>query len=336
MLRPATTKEAALPALTISRQMGSLGDEIAAALADRLGWDLIDRNDAIDRFLGDASPADRHLLRESSKHYLALSPSGLTFLESIEQNLRAFLASHPAVLVGFGTRCLLAGDRDVVHVRVVASRAARAARVRQRYRVSAEEAERLLDASDRRQRRFAAAVYGEELSDPAGFDLTLGTTRLSVEEGVAAVLSVLEKRRARVAAETELPLEALVRAANGGRGAPTPAAVSPEDASPFKHPSEAEFARILDMYGIEWTYEPRTFPLEWDDQGRVVQAFSPDFHLTRFGTYIELTTMDQRHVTEKNRKLKRLRELYPDIDVRIVYRKDFRSLLERFRAAGTR
>lgn len=328
-----------MPALTISRQMGSLGDEVAAAVADRLGWDLIDRNDAIDRFLGeDAAPSDRHLLRESARHYLTLAPSGLTFIERIEQGLREFLSEHSAVLVGFGSRSLLSEDRDVLHVRIVASRPSRIARIRQRFHVGPDEAARILDASDRKQRRYVVAVFGDELADPAAYDLVLNTTRLTLEEAVGAVLSLLEKRRARAAAETELPLEALARSANGHGPASSARAKAPnpDDASPFKHPSEAEFARILDMYGIEWSYEPRTFPLEWDDQGRVVQAFRPDFHLTRFGTYIELTTMDQKHVTEKNRKLKRLRELYPDIDVRIVYRKDFRSLLERFRAAEPR
>ena len=67
-----------------------------------------------------------------------------------------------------------------------------------------------------------------------------------------------------------------------------------------------------------------------DAEGNVILAFSPDFYLTQFDTYIELTTMNQRYVTEKNKKVKRLRELYPGINIRIVYKKDFQSLVERF------
>ncbi len=314
LLRPATTKEAEVSVLTLSRQMGSLGDEIAAALSVRLGWDLVSRGDAIDRFLGDdATPADRHLLRDSSRQYLALSPAGVPFIERIEQGLRAHLAQHPAVLVGFGSQALFSDDRDVLHVRVVASIPARIERIREQYGVSPEDAARMLVESDRKRRRYISTVFGGELSDPALYHLTLNTTSLSVEDAVETVLALVARRQADTSGLG--PVD--------GLGTP----------SPFKHPSEAEFARILDLYGIEWTYEPRTFPTEWDAAGNVVQAFRPDFHLTRFGTYLELTTMDQRHVTEKNGKLKRVRELYPGIDVRIVYRKDFRGLMERFRDA---
>jgi hypothetical protein len=99
----------------------------------------------------------------------------------------------------------------------------------------------------------------------------------------------------------------------------------------LKTESEREFAKILDMYHIDWKYEPKTFPIEWDDEGNITSAFSPDFYLTKFDTYIELTTMDQRYVTEKNKKVKKLKKLYPGTNVRIVYKKDFYSLVERFK-----
>ena len=86
------------------------------------------------------------------------------------------------------------------------------------------------------------------------------------------------------------------------------------------------------MYHIDWIYEPHPFPIEWDAEGNVTQAFSPDFFLPRFKTYLELTTMNQKYVTEKNKKARRLKELYPDIQVRIVYKIDFESLIERFRS----
>ncbi len=98
----------------------------------------------------------------------------------------------------------------------------------------------------------------------------------------------------------------------------------------LKNQSEAEFAKILDMYQIDWKYEPKTFPIEWDTEGNVTMAFCPDFYLTKFNTYIELTTMDQRYVTTKNKKVKKLRELYPGTNIKVVYKKDFYSLVERF------
>lgn len=104
----------------------------------------------------------------------------------------------------------------------------------------------------------------------------------------------------------------------------------PLDQIPFAHPSERVAAEILDYYRIRWMYEPTTFPLEWDGQGRVVASFTPDFYLPDFDLYIELTTMSQKLVTKKNRKVRRLKELHPEVNVKVLYQKDFRALLARF------
>ncbi|MFH1382295.1 MAG: hypoxanthine phosphoribosyltransferase [Chloroflexota bacterium] len=97
----------------------------------------------------------------------------------------------------------------------------------------------------------------------------------------------------------------------------------------FAHPSEAEFARILDFYRVEWAYEPRSFPLKWDGD-RVTEMFTPDFYLPGFDLYVELTTLKQSLVTEKNSKLRRLRELYPEVKITLLYRKDFERLLAKY------
>ncbi|MBI4186632.1 MAG: hypoxanthine phosphoribosyltransferase [Chloroflexi bacterium] len=97
----------------------------------------------------------------------------------------------------------------------------------------------------------------------------------------------------------------------------------------FAHPSEEEFARILDFYNVEWIYEPRSFPLRW--QGDVVtEMFTPDFYLPGFDLYVELTALKQSLVTEKNRKLRRLRELYPDVRITLLYKKDIHRLLAKY------
>lgn len=107
------------------------------------------------------------------------------------------------------------------------------------------------------------------------------------------------------------------------------------DHTSFAHPSEEEFARILDFYHIAWEYEPRAFAVEWDDEGNVVKSFTPDFYLTEHDLYIELTTLKQSLVTKKNRKVRRLRELYPEINIKVLYASDFRKLIEKFSASGT-
>jgi hypothetical protein len=98
----------------------------------------------------------------------------------------------------------------------------------------------------------------------------------------------------------------------------------------FAHPSEAECAKILDFYNIDWQYEPTTFPIDWDENGVATQSFSPDFYLPEFDLYIELTTMSQKLVTKKNRKVRKLKELYPHIKIKIFYQKDFKHLMLRF------
>lgn len=109
-------------------------------------------------------------------------------------------------------------------------------------------------------------------------------------------------------------------------GSPHP----PLDEISFAHASERVAAEILDFYRIVWYYEPTTFPIEWDAKGNVIASFSPDFYLPDFDLYIELTTMSQKLVTKKNRKVRRLKELYPDVNIKIFYQKDFRLLLARF------
>ncbi len=97
----------------------------------------------------------------------------------------------------------------------------------------------------------------------------------------------------------------------------------------FAHPSEGEFAHVLDFYRVRWQYEPRSFPLQWED-GRITEMFTPDFYLADLDLYIELTTMKQSLVTEKNRKLRRLRELYPEVNIRLLYRRDYHRLLAKY------
>jgi hypoxanthine phosphoribosyltransferase len=98
----------------------------------------------------------------------------------------------------------------------------------------------------------------------------------------------------------------------------------------FAHPIEEEFARLLDYYGIAWQYEPRTFALEQDAKGHVTQAFAPDFYLPEQDLYVELTTLRPKLVTIKNRKIRRMHELYPEINVQLWRRSDLRYLLLRF------
>ena len=100
--------------------------------------------------------------------------------------------------------------------------------------------------------------------------------------------------------------------------------------TPFAHASEAEMSRILDFYAVRLEYEPDTFPILWNLEGDVVESFSPDFYLPDLDLYLEMTTLRQRLVRKKNRKLRRLRELYPDLNVKLFYARDFRALMLKY------
>ena len=106
------------------------------------------------------------------------------------------------------------------------------------------------------------------------------------------------------------------------------------DATRFAHASEAEMARILDFYQVRWEYEPTTFPILWNLDGDVVESFAPDFYLPDLEVFLEMTTLKQRLVRKKNRKLRRLRELYPDIRIKLFYARDFRAMMLKYGRLG--
>ena len=99
----------------------------------------------------------------------------------------------------------------------------------------------------------------------------------------------------------------------------------------FAHQSEAELARILDFYGVAWRYEPDVFPICWNADGVVIESFAPDFYLPEIDLYLELTTLKQSLVRKKNRKLRWMRQLYPEVRVKLFYARDFRALMVKYR-----
>ena len=118
---------------------------------------------------------------------------------------------------------------------------------------------------------------------------------------------------------------------NADDAATTPSAV---DETSFAHASEAEMARILDFYEVRWAYEPTTFPILWNLEGDVVESFAPDFYLPELDMFLEMTTLKQRLVRKKNRKLRRLRELYPDVRIKLFYARDFRAMMLKYGRLG--
>ena len=90
----------------------------------------------------------------------------------------------------------------------------------------------------------------------------------------------------------------------------------------FVNAAERELAELLDEAGLPWEYEPHTFPLAHDEDGRLLEAVTPDFYLPDAGLYIECTEMRPRLAHRKRRKLRKLRALYGEM-VTLVGRREF-------------
>jgi hypothetical protein len=140
----------------------------------------------------------------------------------------------------------------------------------------------------------------------------MGGRRERPDEGEAWLREATGRRRRAVSAETLAP------------------SLLKSDTVRFAHASERQFARLLDFYQIGWEYEPTSFDIGWDRDGNVVQRFTPDFYLVEFDLYIEITTLNQKLVTKKNRKVRRLRERYPEIRCKVFYQRDYLSLVTKY------
>jgi cytidylate kinase len=302
--------------------MGSLGEDIAQTVASRLGWELINREYLLNKiFAPVCSDNELFRLRESAKYFLNERKPGETYLDYMADQLIEIVGTlSSVVLVGFGSQILFGDSEDALHIRLMAPDENRLERIRREFNCQTQDAEKIMTTSDRKHKRFVSTVYGADLADLSLYDLTINTAGLSVDEVCGTIVALVREKQSRQKVAS--------------RSIETETINNLTEKPVFKNPAEIEFAKILDMYHIDWLYEPRTFPIEWDAEGNVIQAFSPDFYLTRFDTYIELTTMNQKYVTQKNRKARKVRELYPGTNIKIVYKKDFQSLIERFSSAG--
>ncbi len=305
--------------ITISRLDASRGDEVAARLAARLGFRLIDRTLMKERLysydllssLGKVAPPGRG--EDGEERQLREATEGIIMHLAFRENV---------VLLGHGGQFLFQGWPGTLHVRLTASLPYR---LRNFSPPGRGRPETVLARREREKRRRTRKYFGQDLTRPEHYDLVVRLDAL----GVDGTVKVLEDAVREGIPEGE---GRPVRIAEYGREKgvreivldPLPP-LSRRDVS-FAHPSEAEFARVLDFYRIRWEYEPESFPVDWWPDGRVKESFTPDFYLPDLGVYLELTTMKQSLVTRKNRKIRRFRELYPDRKLNIFYRRDFQRL----------
>ena len=306
--------------ITISGQPGCRTEEVARIAAKRLGWELITQTRLrrlIQEEFGESSVIPERaypslvlsiIARLAKEHHLIAAASGTDSFSP-----RQF----PALL----------------RVRIVAPETWRVGALMVDRRLERSSARALVaeleksDKTERKQRRLRVSPAADD------FDVVLNASAMDSEQMAAVIESTVQTLHVAdagyLSASAEAQMQFQVRLELAKHGISPPDRVQLKRA-PFVHPSEEIFANLLDYYRIAWEYEPRSFPIQWDKNGKVLEAFTPDFYLPEFDIYVELTTMKQANVTKKNRKIKLLRTIYPDENIQVVYQKDFQNLIFKY------
>ena len=344
-----------MPVITISREAGSRGDELAERLANRIGYRLIDFDSMIDIFLKPiANEHEKQMLERSSKFFFEPINKNeqINFKAYLEGSLSEWSEKNKAIFLGGTSQLFLQNHPDAIHLRTVAPKEIRLKRIKEAqalYRVYLDyqkynkefhsttislreliflekfyststianlSAEDLMNRIDRQYRKLGLTLFNANLENHLYYHVVLNTEKMSLDHCLNIVDSLIDDYQIQKHIDQQ--------------GDELASLTDDSDLPEFKNESELEFARLLNLYHIEWRYEPKFFPVEWDTDNHVTMAFSPDFYLPKFDIYLELTTMNQRYVTAKKKKLQKLKELYPDINVKIIYKRDFLSLIQRF------
>jgi cytidylate kinase len=187
-----------------------------------------------------------------------------------------------------------------------------------------------LESAERAQRK---ARLGKTKAMAEQFDLVFNAEWLTSEQMAGLIQTTVEstglKERGYLSPAAEAQLQFQIRLRLARYGIVPPGKITIRNKM-FANQSEEIFANLLDFYRIAWEYEPRSFPVQYDRDGSVSEAFTPDFYLPEFDLYVELTTMKQSLVTRKNRKVRLLRELYPHLNIQVFYQKDFENLIFKY------
>jgi cytidylate kinase len=305
--------------IAVSGQPGCRFEEVARLSAHRLGFEFVNETriqGMIDREFG----PDIRTPEKASADVMA--------------SILARLAmEHHLIFCGPGAETLSRQFPGTLRVQVVAPDSVRIGNLMLDRRLERSAARVLLRDLDAAQRQQYKDMSGRALAPAYWFDLILNSEFMDSEQMVEMIQSAVKawglKERGHLSPAAEAQIQFQIRLRLARHGIVPPGAVRlPEKA--FAHHSEQIFANLLDFYRIAWEYEPRSFPIQWDAEGRVSEAFTPDFYLLEFDLYVELTTMKQSLVTRKNRKIRLLRELYPHLNIQVFYQKDFENLIFKY------
>jgi cytidylate kinase len=305
--------------IAVSGHPGCRFEEVARITAQRLKFELLTQS-RIQPLIGEEFGAESAI---PDKAYPSLVTSIL-----------ARLATENHIVY-----CALGGELQARHfpgmlrAHVVAPENARIGNLMIDGRLDRAAARQQLQELEAAERADRKAKFGKTKATADLFDLVLNAETLNSEqmaeliETAVAAAGLRERGYLSAAAEAQLQFQMRLKLARFGIAPPSKVSLRKNN---FAHQSEEMFANLLDFYRIAWEYEPRSFPIQMDRDGNALEAFTPDFYLPEFDVYIELTTMKQAHVTRKNRKVRLLRQLYPQINIQVFYQKDFENLIFKY------
>jgi len=305
--------------ISVSGEPGCRHEELARLTTQRLNFELLTESQIGDLVLAEFGASNG--IPDRAWPHLARA---ILAKRGVERHL---------VISSTGAEFLLYGLPDVLRAHVIAPDSRRWANLMVDCGWQRDQARERLRAMDAEVALTRKQRFGQASSRPRSFDLILNAETLMVEqmadvvESAARGKGLAEAALLSQAAEAQVQFEVRLKLARHGIRLPEGMAVQPNQ---FGHPSEQVFANLLDFYRIAWHHEPRSFALQWDKDGKVLEAFTPDFYLPEFDLYVELTTMKQAHVTRKNRKIRLLRAIYPHVNIQIFYQKDVQDLVMKY------
>jgi len=305
--------------ITISGQPGCREEEVARVAAQKLAFELVTAT-RLGVLVAQQFGTEAQLFEKAQRPVLL--------------SILARLATeHHLVVSAPGAEWVFQNFLGVLRVRIVAPEARRIGMLMLDRRLDRPSARKLLRELETEERAARKRKFGRATAPPELFDLVLnaevfGTDQMAdMIESAVRTRGLAEQGLLSAAADAQLQFQARLQLSRYGI---IPAGAATLKRSAFSHPSEEIFANLLDFYRIAWEYEPHSFPIQWDKDGKALESFTPDFYLPEFDLYVELTTMKQTLVTKKNRKVKLLREIYPHINIQVFYQKDFQNLIFKY------
>lgn len=309
--------------ITISREFGSGGETISRLIAEKTGFLLVNKEMILKGLTSYGLEESELTVDENLTNTLndPIGPIPGKYISALHEYLYDLAIRESLVILGRGGQILFHDFPPALHIKIISPLKKRVSHIKHLYKLQETAALKLIEEQDGNRNKYILQLFNKNWLNPDLYNLIINTGEISLEDAADIVVKAFQihgepKETSLEDGEQLLPEESLM--------------LFPEKKPSFMHPSEEEFANMLDFYNIKWDYEPKTFPLQWDSEGNITSAFSPDFYLPEQQLYIELTTQRQKLVWKKNKKVRRLKELYPDIKIKILYNKDYQSLLQKF------